>query len=134
MFIYQADTYCESCGRDICERLIADGKAPHDVSDQSSYDSDDFPKDCGDCGESDSPCHCGSHEECLEAIELSDGSKVGALLGTDLTSVGCEYVKEAVREAHAEGRLDSVVVEVWEREFSFIDFDLPSEEDEGAED
>jgi len=46
----------------------------------------------------DSPQHCANGAECLEAEELSDGTLVGALLETELTSDGIEYVKAALRQ------------------------------------
>ncbi len=109
-YIYAVDLWCDTCGEQICEDLKAKGQAPDDF-DERTYDSGEYPKLAdGDC-ESDCPQHCGSHDDCLEAIELTDGSKVGALLGTTLTPDGVEYVREAI----AEGGL---VAELWADEFS----------------
>lgn len=98
-YIYQADIFCEACGEAIREEIIQEKLAPPDPSDEASYDSDEFPKgpfpDGG--GEADSPQHCGAGEECLDAIELSDGHKVGAWLENALTTDGIEYVKEAIQ-------------------------------------
>lgn len=72
---------------------------PKDPDDESSYDSDEYPKgpypDGG--GESDSPWHCGAGSDCLNAIELSDGTKVGAWLENELTTDGVDYVREAIQ-------------------------------------
>lgn len=89
-YIFQADIFCGDCGRDICSRLTPPPEEP--------YDSDDYPKGpFGDGGgESDTPQHCGSGEDCLNAIELTDGSKVGAWLENPLTGDGADYVREAV--------------------------------------
>lgn len=119
-YIYQAALWCDSCGQAICERLTAEGAAPADPDDEYSYDSDDFPKYVATPGESDSPDHCNAGPDCLEAEILSDGSKVGALLSDELTSVGVEYVKEAVAEG-------GPVAEFWRDSFSWIDF--PSDDD-----
>ena len=105
-YIYAADLWCDSCGAEICERLKSEGKAPK-IPQQSGYygvaetyyDSDDYPKYRSDPGESDSPSHCGSGPDCLEAETLSDGSKVGALLGFALTSGGFVYVSTVLAEA-----------------------------------
>jgi len=99
VYVYAADLYCEDCGDAIREELTKQGEAPDDPDDESSYDSDDFPKgpysDGG--GEADSVQHCGSHETCLNAIELPRGSKIGAWLGNALTHEGVQNVCEAVQ-------------------------------------
>jgi len=53
-YSYRADVWCDDCGRAICERLKAEGKAPADPSNEWSFDSDDYPKRAGDDDESDS--------------------------------------------------------------------------------
>lgn len=73
---------------------------PSDM-DESTYDSDDFPQYADDDSESDSPLHCGSHDTCLDAINLTrDGEpfKVGAIIGSNLTREGVEYVRDAILE------------------------------------
>lgn len=59
-YIYQADVYCAACGVAIRERLKVEGRAPADPEDESSYDSDDFPKGpyANGGGEADYPQHC----------------------------------------------------------------------------
>ena len=100
VYIYCADIYCEDCGRAIRKRLRAEGSAPADWRDEGSYDSDEFPKgpfeDGG--GEADCPQHCGSGPECVNALELDDGTKVGAWLENPLTAEGARYVAEAVAD------------------------------------
>ena len=111
MYIYAADVWCDSCGRAICRELEDTGKAPADPGDPYSYDSDYYPKWVEEC-ESDTPDHCASGSECLEAEDLSSylhrrvGALiedkpslryVGALLGS-LTSHGEDYVREALAE------------------------------------
>ena len=100
VYIYAADIYCEQCGEAIRERIIREGFAPADPNDERSYDSDEFPKGpyCDGGGEADCPQHCGAGPQCVNAIELNDGHKVGAWLENELTSDGVEYVCEAIRE------------------------------------
>lgn len=99
-YIYCADIYCEDCGKAIRKQLRAAGNAPEYPRDEYTYDSDEYPKgpfsDGG--GESDCPQHCGSHSDCVNAIELSDGSKVGAWLENPLTTEGARYVQDAIRD------------------------------------
>ena len=85
VYIYQADIYCEDCGKAICEDLAKKGGIPEDLD---CYDSDEYPKgpysDGG--GEADSPQHCGCGEECINAIEIG-GIKVGCWLEMELVSL-----------------------------------------------
>ena len=117
VYIYAADIYCEDCGRAIREEIYNKGEAPFGFGDETSYDSDEFPKgpypDGG--GESDSPQHCGAGSDCLNAIELSDGCKIGAWLENELTCTGIKYVQEAIQEG-------GEVAELW-AEF-YCDYDL----------
>lgn len=102
MYIYKADMYCDDCGKGICLELQREGKAPAHPEDERTFDSDNFPKRCGDDndhGASDSPCHCANHARCWNAQALEDGSSVGKLLGTDLTKVGVAYVVEAIYDS-----------------------------------
>jgi hypothetical protein len=59
-YVYQAALHCEDCGRAICERLTASGQSPANPEDESSFDSDEFPKGPYSASESDSPDHCDS--------------------------------------------------------------------------
>lgn len=120
-YTYQADIYCDQCGRAIMDLL--------DIQEQEDTgDSDDYPQWCNDEDEADCPQHCGSGEACLDYAILSDGTKIGCLIGTSLTADGIEYVREAVVESHRRGEVNSVAIEIWEREFFWIDF--PNEENE----
>jgi len=99
VYIYNADIFCEDCGQAIRKRLSQEGKAPLDLEDTYSYDSDDYPagpySDGG--GQADCPQHCGSGSGCLNAIELPSGGQIGAWLGNSLTVDGVEYVRETIR-------------------------------------
>lgn len=99
-YIYHAEIYCDACGEAIKEELkIKDGG-----------ESDGYPQYCDDDSEADSPQHCGNHAECLEAEVLPSGDKIGKLIGTNLTSVGVEYIKETIKEG-------GEVAEFWQEQF-----------------
>lgn len=87
VFIFQADIYCEHCGEGI--RREKHEYAPVDVNDESSYDSDHYPKGpYGDGGgEADSPQHCGA---------------CGVFLENPLTPDGGDYVRGLAKEFETE--------------------------------
>lgn len=106
MYVYGADTYCDSCGAEIAKCLDAEGHGPPDVDDVYSFDSDVYPKFATEDA-TDSPDHCASDDECLEAISLSDYGlslfpvllgaetvKVGAILSDGLTNEGVDNLRE----------------------------------------
>lgn len=81
-YIYQADVYCDECGKAICDDIEANHSdlVPADTWDQSSYDSDDYPKSADlENEESDCPEHCAQCHICFE---------------NPLTSAGYKYVQE----------------------------------------
>ena len=129
-YIYQADIWCESCGEQIRRELIRTGKAPSDPQDESSYDSDDFPKgpypDGG--GEADMPQHCGSGGTCLLA-EVDNGRTYGAFLENPLTEDGRAYVLKALRDHYTKG--GSPLASMWA---AYYDIELPEEDNEEAQD
>lgn len=88
MYVFQAHTFCDSCGERIRANLAASGHAPVDVSDEYSFDSDDYPKGPYPLEATDSPNHCACGVDCLEPVVLSDGSRIGALLSDGLTAGG----------------------------------------------
>lgn len=127
-FIYNADIFCDSCGKAIKasrkkQLLAGDGgktgltEEEFDAvyGDERNYDSDEYPKSADDDDATDCPQHCGSHENCLEAEVLPSGTKIGKLIGTNLTSDGIEYVKEQVAEG-------GEVADFWREQFDYIDF------------
>lgn len=128
MYIYQADCYCDDCGEAIKERLDAEGKTPEHPDNEFTYDSDDYPKACGDDEESDSPQHCGCHDDCINAEVLPSGRKIGRLIGTSLTSEGVKYVQEYINEG-------GEVSEFWLEQFSAAGYDLtdPNEKEDDDE-
>lgn len=82
-YIYQAALLCEDCGITTRRSIIEADNAPDDPSDESTYDSDDFPKgpyaDGG--GEADCPQHC---DQC------------GVFLENPLTQEGYKYIREEI--------------------------------------
>ena len=87
-----------------------EGNAPENPDDETTYDSGEWPKFMPENEESDTPQHCGSHGDCLEADVLPSGRKVGKLLSRSLTADGEQYVKEYIEEG-------GEVAEWWEQEF-----------------
>ena len=86
-YVYQADIYCDDCGDNIRGELHAQGKAPEDVMDTASFDSDDFPKPYDHRREeSNTPSHCAQCDK---------------MLRNPLTSDGYEYVRAALSELPA---------------------------------
>ena len=103
VYMYQAALYCEHCGEEIRQRLMADGKAPANPEDEYTYYSDDFPKgpypDGG--GEADCPQHCDSCHCFLENEATPDGRN---------------YIKESILDNLCSGDGDDEVIQIW-REF-----------------
>lgn len=138
--IYAADIFCDDCAEDIRntiwlentdssdERTRDEWEADCGFDDERNYDSGEYPKYCSDDAESDSPQHCGSHEECINGGELSDGFKYGYCFGNSLTTDGEDYVKEAVRDGEEGG----VAREVWAAEYDYLDFEDEEDCDEDA--
>ena len=88
-YIYSADEFCEQCGEKIIAAITAEGHAPADPSDESSFDSDEFPKYVGEHdGSSDCPGNCA---DCHRPLNNS------------LTPAGVEYVIDAILESINEG-------------------------------
>lgn len=108
-FIYRADICCAPCGEAIRAGLTLSGRAPEDPTDESSYDSDDFPKgpfaDGG--GEADAPQHCAC---------------CGVFLENPLTRAGVAYVRELL----SEGSGNLAVLETW-RDFYRDEMEQESE-------
>ncbi len=72
MYMFKASLYCDSCGEAIRAELDSNGEKPKDIDHDYTYDSDDYPKYCGNDNESDSIDHCESNNNCNEAIDLCD--------------------------------------------------------------
>ena len=84
-YIFQADTYCPDCTTYIKGDLRARAqrtvqlenwkRIPVDETDESSYDSDYWPKGPYDNEESDTPQHCAACHVFLEQPLTQDGYK-----------------------------------------------------------
>lgn len=110
-YVYQAALYCEDCGKQICDQLDRAEKTPDDVNNESSYDSDDYPKGPygSGGGEADCPQHCDNGDTCLNAENLVDSCQfsssnptgeyqIGVWLGNPLTAEGLKYTVQAILE------------------------------------
>lgn len=100
VYIYAADIYCEDCGKRTREELTAQGKAPANPEDDSSYDSNDFPDGpyFNGGGEADTPQHCA---ECHKFLE------------NPLTEDGYDYVFEALHRFSETGKGNAEVLQEW---------------------
>ncbi len=112
--IYCADIYCDDCAEKIrsdafkdgtVDRMIADGADP---TDEATYDSDEYPKDCDGSAACDCPQHCGGCHEFLE---------------NNLTSYGADYVKNEVLYSIASGDNDSIALTVWKPFYDYIEYE-----------
>jgi hypothetical protein len=124
VFIYNADTYCDSCGERIREDLEARGESPADDSD--SYPQGPYPSE-----PTDSPDHCASVAECLEAIDLAgyglrptdpiygaEARRIGALLSDGLTDEGVRWLVEVLAEADETSTpYQRALYDLWSQEF-----------------
>jgi len=118
IYIYQADVWCDKCGNALCEQL----EPPEHPEDESSYDSDEYPKAGPDDEEADCPQHCAAGEDCLDAVTLPSGQKVGAILG-GLTIEGVDYVR----------RFGTEVANLWRQHFGELGYDFSDREDDQDE-
>jgi hypothetical protein len=89
-YIYQADVWCDACGDHIKADLEREKKAPEDTEDESSFDSDEYPKHYdAENEESDGPENC-SDGHCGG---FANGSSYGTFLENQLTQEGYRYLK-----------------------------------------
>ena len=91
-YIYKADVWCGDCGREIMDRLDAQGMTPSDPGNEATYDSDDYPKlYLPQDSESDAPENCASGN-------CAPGGKYGKFLKNGLTRDGYRYLKSMLDE------------------------------------
>lgn len=137
-YIFDADVYCEECTEAIKKELKDKGFRPIHYKDETTFDSNEWPKGPYSGEESDSPQHCGNHSYCLNPLILDrnpfcleckqpsvyvkhnnryycqhcnepvDIVKYGAFLKGSLTTDGIKYIKE---------QEDSPIVRFWKKEF-----------------
>jgi hypothetical protein len=111
-YIYQADLYCEDCGKKIRQDLLEDGTfhptlgklKDANIHDETTYDSDDFPKgpypDGG--GEADTIQCCAGCSCLLENPLTDDGLSASALMLLDNWDRSDRHInKEFWREVYA---------------------------------
>ena len=105
IYIYRADCLCSDCGEIKRAELAAQGKAPEDVGNESTYDSDDFPIGpyANGGGEADTPQHCGT---------------CGVFLENPLTPDGSAYVKRAFKAYAESGQGSRAVLETWQTAYN----------------
>ena len=100
-YIFQADVYCVTCADVLMEDIRAAGGVPANPEDESSYESDDFPKgpfpDAG--GESDCPQHCAACGVYLEA-PLTPSGVTNALDALDESDVRREPLDTWAADLH----------------------------------
>ena len=77
MYIYQAELWCNDCGKAICRKLKRDRKAPEDPDDETSFDSDDYPKRTDDNEESDGPQHSPPGSNALTRLHCRAAGRSG---------------------------------------------------------
>lgn len=117
MYAYQADLWCDDCGRLIkedCDR--AEQEDTGDTDDYPQYRDEDYS--ATDC-----PYHCANVEDCRNAIQLEDGRKVGMLIEEQLTTEGRRYVLE--RHEHN----PSEITRLWLSTFGITPPDNEGEEE-----
>ncbi len=108
IYMYQAALYCEDCGKRLRADLDKQGKNP---ADPTTYDSDDYPKECL-AGESDSVSFCEGGEHCADAIELAGGRKIGCWLQEDLTDEGVKSLRASLARKDLDPALRSTYEDI----------------------
>jgi|SRR5580704_7194736 hypothetical protein len=94
-YIYQADVWCNKCGEHIKAELEREGKAPEDPENESSFDSDDYPKHYdAENEESDGPENCADGR----CGGTTGGRSWGTFLQNQLTQEGYRYLKSMLDE------------------------------------
>jgi hypothetical protein len=108
VYAYQGALYCDDCAEQIIEELDAQGA-------EDDGDSEQYPQgphsDGG--GESDSPYHCDNGAQCVNAVQVPGGAKIGCPFGNPMTVEGLSHLVEAIADdvlrqddhARAVGRL-----------------------------
>lgn len=111
VYVFQAALICTDCSHGVQGALV---KPDHvDMHDESSYDSDDWPKgpysDGG--GEADSPQHC---------------DMCGVFLDNPLTPDGETYVRDVFRQFVETGRGSLDVLAEWKAAYDWVWSDFES--------
>lgn len=125
--VYAADLWCDACADKICDNIskFCPERVPADLENESSWESDVFPKRVKDLGAMDYPKHCSSDSNCVMPLRLSDGRIEGALLNNELTDAGVDYVRECMRESP-----NDPLVRFWREMYTEAGYDLGSSQPE----
>jgi len=120
-YTYQADVWCDKCAAHIIGELQRNGTAPSDTEDETSFDSDDYPKRYWpDSEEADGPQNCASGN-CGGGP--SDGfGAYGTFLENGLTTDGYEYLKSML-DGH--GKTLPAFAQEWADFYQFTYHDNP---------
>jgi len=104
VYIFRGDIYSALAGEQCRQQLTDEGKAPADPDNESTYDSDDFPKGPypNGGGEADTPQHC---------------ARYGTFLENPLTEDGSAYVKSAFKAYAEDGRGDRATLALWQEAY-----------------
>jgi hypothetical protein len=96
-YIYQADVWCDECTRQIkadIERCHPE-QVPEDKSDDSTWDSDEWPKEFDDEQATDGPVNCAAGYKCgVWWVGLEEQRGYGLFINTPLTAEGYRYLKK----------------------------------------
>jgi hypothetical protein len=124
MYVFQADTYCDSCGERIAREIDASGD--HVAIPE---DSEHYPQPAVE-EETDAPDHCADAGDCLESVDLGDyglapdaemvgaeSRRIGALLSDGLTDEGVAYLAEMLAE-ESRTPYQSALHNYWREEFA----------------
>jgi hypothetical protein len=91
VYTYQGALYCDDCAEQIIEELDAQGA-------EDDGDSEQYPQgpysDGG--GESDIPQHCDNGAQCVNAVQVPGGAKIGCPFGNPLTDESASHLVEAI--------------------------------------
>jgi len=103
VYMYRAALYCEACGQAIREQLDKDDKRPEQHTDETTYDSDDYPKGPYKDG--------GGKADCFQHCDACH-----VFLANPLTEDGIQYTLTALAEYMSNGRGRTEVLDAWAQE------------------
>jgi len=96
VYIFQADLLCAECGEAACNRIESEGHSPSNPADETTYDSDEYPKGPypHGGGESDHPQHCGHCSTPLDNPVIETVQVAGTpVLENWLTFYGAPFIR-----------------------------------------
>jgi hypothetical protein len=113
IYIYQAALVCSDCGDAIANELLK--KNVTDDGDSGTFPQGPYGEGGG---EADGAQFCDSGCDCMNAVEVESGRKIGCPLGNPLTRDGAEALRESIRRqilapTKYERRLGRLLCRVW---------------------